>query len=130
MIGDLRFKDDISRGDNAALINEVMIGWCASRTRDEAIAELERGRVPCGPVYDLDEVLADPQVNSRNLLEQIEYPGGTKRVPIASPPIRLSEAPAAACRRAPTLSEHTDQVLQEIGFSPEDIAALRESDVV
>ncbi|MEK6302992.1 MAG: CoA transferase [Acidobacteriota bacterium] len=130
LIDDPRFKDDISRGNNAALINEVMIEWCASRTRDQAIAELERCRVPCGPVYDLDEVLADPQVNSRHLLEQIDYPGGSKPVPIASPPVRLSEAPAAACRRAPVLGEHTDEILGELGFTPEDIAALRESTAI
>lgn len=130
MIADPRFKDDISRGNNAALINEAMSEWCASRTRNEAIAELERARVPCGPVYDLDEVLADPQVNSRGLLEELEYPGGAKPVPVASPPVRLSGMPAGAIRRAPTLGEHTGEVLRELGFTPEDIAALRESNAI
>lgn len=130
MIADPRFKDDICRGNNAALINDVMIEWCAARTRAEAIAELESGRVPCGPVYDLDEVLADTQVNSRGLLEELEYPGGTKPVPVASPPVRLSEISGGAIRRAPTLGEHTDEVLSEIGFSLEDIAALRESNAI
>jgi crotonobetainyl-CoA:carnitine CoA-transferase CaiB-like acyl-CoA transferase len=129
-IDDLRFKDDISRGDNAAAINEAMSEWCAARTREEAMAELERARVPCGPVYDLDEVLADPQVNSRGLLEELEYPGGAKPVPVASPPVRLSEMPARAISRAPTLGEHTDEVLSEIGFSADEIAGLRESSVV
>ena len=130
LIADPRFKDDISRGNNAALINEVMKGWCGSRSRDEAIAELERGRVPCGPVYDLDEVIADPQVNSRGLLEELEYPGGPKPVPLASTPLRLSATPARALRRAPTLGEHTDEILVELGFTPEDIAALRESNAI
>ena len=130
MIADPRFKDDISRGDNAVFINEVMSGWCASRTRSEAMAELERERVPCGPVYDLDEVLSDTQVNARGLLEEVEYPGGTKPVPVASPPVRSSETPAGAVRRAPTLGEHTDQVLSEIGFSSEEIATLRESNAI
>jgi crotonobetainyl-CoA:carnitine CoA-transferase CaiB-like acyl-CoA transferase len=130
MIPDPRFKDDISRGNNATLINEAMSKWCASRTRDEAITELEGARVPCGPVYDLDEVLADPQVNSRALLEELEYPGGTKPVPLANPPVRLSGMPAGAIRRAPTLGEHTGEVLGELGFSPEDIASLRESKAI
>jgi len=130
MIGDPRFKDDISRGNNATAINEVMTEWCGSRTRDEAMAELEGARVPCGPVYDLDEVLADPQVGSRNLLEQTDYPGEATAVPIANAPVRLSEMRTRSIRRAPTLGEHTDEVLQEIGFSFEEIAALRESNVV
>src|SRR5262249_17233631 len=80
-------KDDITRGNNADLINQVMAAWCESRTRDEAIRELELARIPCGPVYDLDEVLADPQVNARGLLEEVEYPGATKPVPLASTPV-------------------------------------------
>jgi crotonobetainyl-CoA:carnitine CoA-transferase CaiB-like acyl-CoA transferase len=130
MISDPRFKDDISRGNNATMINEVMREWCASRTRDEAITELEGARVPCGPVYDLDEVLADPQVNSRALLEELEYPGGTKPVPLSNRPVRLSGMPEGAIRRAPTLGEHTSEVLGELGFSPEDIASLRESKAI
>jgi crotonobetainyl-CoA:carnitine CoA-transferase CaiB-like acyl-CoA transferase len=130
LIDDPRLADDLSRGDNAQIINEAMSAWCAERTRDHAIAELEAARVPCGPCYNLDEVLADPQVNSRNLLEQIEHPGGLKPVPIASPPIRLSETPAGACRRAPTLGEHTEEVLSEIGFTTQEIDALRNASAI
>jgi crotonobetainyl-CoA:carnitine CoA-transferase CaiB-like acyl-CoA transferase len=60
-----------------------MKDWCALRTRDEALGELERARIPCGPVYNLDEVLADAQVNARSLLEEVEYDG--RAVPIATP---------------------------------------------
>jgi crotonobetainyl-CoA:carnitine CoA-transferase CaiB-like acyl-CoA transferase len=126
-IDDPRFADDLVRGDNAKIINEEMSRWCAERTRDQAIAELEAARVPCGPCYNLDEVLADPQVNARNLLEEVEYPGGLKPVPISSPPIRLSESPAESRRRAPTLGEHTDVVLSEIGFTNAEIQALRDA---
>jgi crotonobetainyl-CoA:carnitine CoA-transferase CaiB-like acyl-CoA transferase len=129
LIDDPRFKDDISRGDNAAAINEVMSEWCASRTREEAMAELERARVPCGPVYDLDEVLADPQVRTRKLIQEIEYPTGGHAIPIASPPARLSES-AASLRRAPTLGEHTNEVLSELAFSGHEIAMFREAGAV
>jgi crotonobetainyl-CoA:carnitine CoA-transferase CaiB-like acyl-CoA transferase len=130
LIDDPRLGDDISRGNNAAVINEAMSAWCAQHTREQAIAELEGGRVPCGPCYDLDEVLDDPQVNSRNLLEQLEYPGATKPIPIASTPVRLSESTGGACRRAPTLGEHTDEVLAEIGFSDQEITELRSAGAV
>jgi crotonobetainyl-CoA:carnitine CoA-transferase CaiB-like acyl-CoA transferase len=130
LIDDPRLGDDMTRGNNAEVINEAMWKWCSQRTRKEAIAELERARVPCGPCYDLDEVLADAQVNSRKLLEEVEYPGGTKPVPIAATPVRLSEAPAVGCRRAPTLGEHTDQVLSEIGFTAHEITALRDAGAI
>jgi len=75
-------------------------------------------------------VLSDPQVQSRNLLEQIEYPGGKEPVPVASPPLRLSETPAPRVRRAPMLGEHTDEVLSEFGFSREEISALRQASAI
>jgi len=130
LIDDPRFKDDLSRANHAPVLNEVTSHWCEGRTRDQAIAELEAARIPCGPCYSLEEVLSDPQVNSRGLLQEIEYPGGTKPVPIAGSPLRLSETPSDPCRRAPALGEHTDEVLSEVGFSSADIAALRASNTI
>jgi len=129
-LDDPRFKDDISRGNNSDEINAAMSEWCSRRTRQQAIAELEEARVPCGACYDLDEVLADDQVNSRKLLQEVEFPGGTKPIPIASPPLRLSKTPAGSCRRAPTLGEHTEEVLTELGFSADDIATFRSEGAV
>lgn len=125
LIDDPRLADDISRGNNAAVINEAMSSWCSARTRTEAIAALEAGRIPCGPCYDLDEVLSDPQVNSRQLLEEVEFPGSKEPVPIASTPVRLSEMNERSIHRAPMLGEHTDEVLFQIGFSDREIAELR-----
>jgi crotonobetainyl-CoA:carnitine CoA-transferase CaiB-like acyl-CoA transferase len=64
------------------------------------------------------------------LLEEVEYPGGTKPIPVASTPLRLSETPARGCRRAPTVGEHTDEVLLEIGFSVDEVVALRSAGAV
>jgi crotonobetainyl-CoA:carnitine CoA-transferase CaiB-like acyl-CoA transferase len=125
MIEDPRFADDISRGNNAQIINAAMGEWCAARTREEAIEELERARIPCGPVYDLEEVLADPQVRARELLRPVEPPDGGEPVLLASTPLRLSETPAEVRRRAPRIGEHTEEVLGELGFASEEIAAFR-----
>ncbi len=128
LINDPRCKDDITRGNNVSLINEAMRDWCAARTRDEAINALERARIPCGPVYDLDEVLADAQVKARGLLNELDYDG--RAVPVAAPPVRLGETPGNINGRAPRLGEHTDEVLGEIGFAAREIAALRDDGVV
>jgi len=130
LIDDPRYKDDITRAGHASLINEVMKNWCAARTRDEALGELEGARIPCGPVYDLDEVLADAQVNARHLLEEIDYPDGGAPVAVAAPPVRLHETPGAVRRRAPQLGEHTDEVLAELGFAAPEIIAFRTAGVI
>ncbi|MBI3837863.1 MAG: CoA transferase, partial [Planctomycetia bacterium] len=125
LIDDPRCNDDITRGNNAGLINGAMIKWCAARTREEALAELERARIPCGPVYELEEAFNDAQVRARHLFEEREFPGGSKPIPVARPAVRLSESPADVRRRAPTIGEHTDEVLAELGFTLEEIAKFR-----
>lgn len=127
---DPRFKDDISRADARDLIDREMINWCGARTSAEAIAELERARIPCGPVLSLDQVLANEQVRARGLLEPVEYPGSEKPIPLASTPVRLSLTPGKIRSRAPTLGEHTEEVLGELGFASEEIAALRRAGAI
>src|SRR5262249_55328512 len=130
LIEDPRCSDDITRGDNYELINEVMIDWCRKRTRDEAIAALEQARVPCGPVYRLEEVLTDPQVKAREMIQAVEFPGGSKPVPIAASPVRLARQPVRKNRRAPMLGEHTTEVLASIGFDEEESAGRRKSGAI
>jgi crotonobetainyl-CoA:carnitine CoA-transferase CaiB-like acyl-CoA transferase len=130
LVSDERCKDDITRGNNAQLINDVMIAWCASRTRDEALAALARARIPCGPILPLADVVHNDQVRARQLLGEMQFPGTAKPIPLANPAVRLSHAPAAVRRRAPTLGEHTDEVLGELGFSAAEIASFRGEQVV
>lgn len=127
---DPRFRDDITRAANHGVLDEVMSDWCAARDRDEAIRELEEARIPAGPVYKLDEVLADPQVNARGLLVESDFPGSPGSLRIADTPLRLGETPGSVRTRAPRLGEHTDQVLSELGFSQSEINDLREAGAV
>ncbi len=130
LVDDPRCKDDITRANNYALVNEVMTAWCATRTRDQALAELERARVPCGPVYELEEVLSDAQVLARGFFHPTAFPGSDQFIPLVSPAVRLSESPGGVRRRAPTLGEHTGEVLGELGFTVSEIAAFRDQGVV
>ena len=130
LIGDPRFATDLSRADHRALITDAMNAWLASRTTSEALADLESARIPAGPVLRLPEVLVDPQVEARQLLKFLEYPGAPKPVPVADTAVRLSATPGGIRRRAPMLGEHTDEVLAEIGFSPDEARLLRDAAVV
>jgi crotonobetainyl-CoA:carnitine CoA-transferase CaiB-like acyl-CoA transferase len=129
-IGDPRFASDQLRADNRAAITDAMNAWLSTRTMEQAIAELEKARVPAGPVLDIGQVLEDPQVKARELLSYVEHPGAAKPVPLADTAVRLSATPGGIRRRADALGEHTDEVLREIGYNDTEITKLRKAEVV
>lgn len=129
-IGDPRFANDQCRADNHKPITKAMNAWLASRSRAQAIAELEAARIPAGPVLDPVEVLEDSQVKARQLLQDVDFPGTPAPVPLAATAVRLSSTPGGIRHRAPMVGEHTDEVLREIGYTQEEIRALREAQVV
>ncbi len=130
LIEDPRFADDLLRADNRETITEAMETWLANRTTGEALAELENARLPAGPVLNPEQVLEDPQVKARELLQYVDYPGAPTPVPLANPAAQLSATPGSIRRRAPTLGEHTDEILKELEYSDNDIEALRMAKVI
>ena len=129
-LDDPRFKDDISRGNNGELISERTATWCAKRTSKQVLEEMEAARLPAGPVLSPQEVLDDPHVAAKGLFQYVDYPGLDKPAPLMKTPIELSETPGEIRSRPPTLGEHTDEIMQELGYSEAQIAILREKRVV
>jgi crotonobetainyl-CoA:carnitine CoA-transferase CaiB-like acyl-CoA transferase len=129
-MNDPRLKNDQSRADHQEIITEVMKAWLANRTTAQAIAELEKARIPAGPVLTVDKVLEDPQVKARELLKFMDYPGAPRAVPLANTPVRLSETPGGIRHRAPQLGEHTDEILRELGYSEEEVRKFRAAEAV
>src|SRR5215831_20200776 len=70
-LNDVRFKDDISRGDNGAVISERMSRWCAERTTAEALEMLAKARIPSGPVLKPQQTLDDPHINAMGFFQAI-----------------------------------------------------------
>jgi len=129
-VNDPRFKDDQSRGDNSEVLSERCALWCAERTNAEALEELGKARIPAGPVYSPQQALDDVHIKSVGFFQEVEYPGLPKPAPVVTPPVKLSRTPGEIRRRPPTLSEHTEQILGELGYSVQDIAALRQEKVI
>lgn len=127
---DERFKDDISRGDNGEAISERLGAWCAERTSQEVLEAMEKARLPAGPVLSPQQVLDDPHIAAKGLFQPVEYPGLDIPAPLMKTPVELSETPGEIRTRPPTLGEHTDQLMEELGYSAEEISALREKRVV
>jgi crotonobetainyl-CoA:carnitine CoA-transferase CaiB-like acyl-CoA transferase len=127
---DPRFKDDLARGDNGAALSERTSQWAATRTTEEALAELEKARIPAGAVNTPQEALDDPHIRQMGYLQRIDFPGLPGPAPIMETPVRLSETPGTLRNRAPLLGEHTDEILSSLGYSAAAIAGFRAEGVV
>jgi crotonobetainyl-CoA:carnitine CoA-transferase CaiB-like acyl-CoA transferase len=129
-LSDSRFTDDMSRGNNGAVISERMQRWCAEQSREEAIKTLEEARIPVGPIYKPSETLQDPHVRDAGFFKEIEYPGAAALAPISQTHVRLSRTPGEIRCRPPTLGEHTEQILAELGYDEVAVAELKAARVV
>ncbi len=98
-------------------------------TTDEALSRLEKAGIPFGPVKTIREFQQDPQVKHNGTIFDTEHPeAGTMRY--VRYPGQLSDTPAALYRHPPRLGEHSDEILAELGFSTEAIAAMRENKAI
>ena len=129
-LADPRFRDDISRGDNGAILSKRTARWAAERTTAEALSALEKARIPAGPVLTPQQALDDPHIRQMDYLHPMPFPGMPGAVPVMETPVRLSRTPGELRGRAPTLGEHTDEILTGLGYSQADIAAFRAEGII
>jgi formyl-CoA transferase len=95
----------------------------------EWLALLEGVGVPAGPINNLEQVYNDPHVLARGMVQELEHPvaGVTKHIGV---PVKLSETPGQLRTPAPTLGQHTDEVLTNFGYSPQEILKFRDTGIV
>jgi len=127
---DPRFSSDIKRGDNGPVISERMARWCAERTTQDAVDTLGKAQIPAAPVLSPQQALDHPHIRATGFLTNVDYPGLPNPAPVARAAVRLSQTPGKIASRPPTLGEHTDLVLGELGYDAAAIAALREAGAV
>ncbi len=127
---DARFATNQARVAHRQVLVPLIRQVTVFRTTAEWVALLEQAGVPCGPINDLAQVFADPQVQARGLRLDMTHPLAGS-VPQVASPIRLSETPVDYRRAPPLLGEHSEAVLQDVlGLSFEKILSLRQSGVI
>ena len=126
-----RTQDQLVRAANAeeeAARREIE-ALIKTRDRDDWYEHLVKADVCVGKVYDIPEMVADPQINHRRMIVDVEHPnhGRVRQVGIA---IKMSDTPGAIRSAAPMPNEHTEDVLKDLGLSVAEIAELKRKKVV
>ncbi|NNB06355.1 CoA transferase [Pseudomonas fragi] len=128
--GDPRFATNTLRVANRSVLVPLLRQATVFKTTAEWVTQLEAVGVPCGPINDLAQVFADPQVQARGLAMQLPH-ALAGLVPQVASPIRLSETPVEYRNAPPLLGEHTRQVLEQVlGLHADAVEALRQSGVL
>ncbi len=123
------YAGDKARSKNRAKLNAAIEAITKTRSSAEWIDRLNRAGVPCGPIYRLDEVFADPQVRHIGIAQAVEHPV-LGPISLVGQAVTLSRTPSALRQATPERGEHTDAVLRDLGYDEAEIAALRAGGVI
>ena len=117
------------RSQNREALNAAIQGITATRSAAEWIERFNKAGVPAGPIYRIDQVFADPQVQHLGIAQGVDHPK-LGRLELVGQAVTLSRTPSRLQTASPEPGEHTDAILEELGYSEADIAGLRERRVV
>ena len=110
-------------------LNKLIGEITETLTSSEVVERLNRAGIPSGPIYTIDQTFADPQVRHLGLAQDVDSPA-LGSIKLVGQPVTLSRTPSRLVSSAPEYGEHTDEVLTEFGYSPEDIARLRQAGTI
>jgi CoA:oxalate CoA-transferase len=131
LIDDPRFATNPDRCKNVDALDAILADIFRDKTADEWLVLLEQAQIPSAPINDVERVMKDPQILAREMIVDLDDPH-LSGIKVAGNPMKMSHVPETGTRGAvPTVGQHTETVLSELlGYSSEEIAALKEKGVV
>ena len=130
LISDERFRTNADRTENHAELFSILSDILSKRTTDDWIDALGEIGVPCGPINAMDKVVSHPQVQAREMITRVAHQI-TGEVEVPGVPIKLSETPGGVDAPAPSLGEHTTEILTDVlKMSPDEVEKLRRDKII
>jgi formyl-CoA transferase len=123
------FKGAPKRAENRARLNAILNEALAKRKSEEWVDVLNKAGVPCGPIYTMDQVFADPQVQHLQAAAEVDHPE-LGRFKVVNQAAKLSRTPAKLVTATPEIGQHTDEILRELEYTGQEIKAMRERGVI
>ncbi|MBE0622189.1 MAG: CoA transferase [Burkholderiales bacterium] len=123
------FEGGENRAKNRIPLNAEINAALAGKTSAQWIEILNAAGVPCGPIYNMDQVFADPQVQHIHAAAKVKHPK-LGDIQVINQAVGLSRTPATMASATPEIGQHTDEVLAEVGYSAAEIASLRKNKAV
>ncbi len=123
------YETAAARSKNRDALTVEINKYLTGRTSNEWVEAFNQAGVPCGPIYSIDGMFADPQVQHLRMAQSVTRKDKSKMQLVAQP-VTLSRTPSRFVAPPPALGEHTDAVLKEFGFSKREIAALHKANAV
>ena len=129
MADDPRMANNAGRVQCEAEIDKALADWCLSLDSDQVIQTLEDVRVPCGPIYNVEDMMSDPHSNERGLFEEVEIDGKPLKIPAILP--KLSDTPGRTDWPGGELGSHNDEILQDLlALDNAELDSLRAEGVI
>ncbi len=129
MASDPRMANNAGRVIHEADIDHALATWCLSKNSEEILELLDKARVPAGPIYNVEDMFADPHFNERGMFEQVEINGKPLKIPAILP--KLSETPGRTDWPGGEVGSHTQEILENVlSFNQDDIFRLKEKGVI
>jgi crotonobetainyl-CoA:carnitine CoA-transferase CaiB-like acyl-CoA transferase len=129
LAADPRFTKNVDRVKHRVELEAILERTIATLEREPLLKALEEAGVPATPVNTVDQVMNDPQTAARGMVDRVAHPV-LGEIPVVSTPVKFSAMPAGVRTAAPVHGQHTDEVLGALGYTQDEIAALREKQVV